>query len=277
MESHPKTHIFLLHQMEQLDAYLNQFHFNTKNTHGDDATSTKVSSTNSTTPISSSSSLRQQHQQQENYLNSLLPGLEELHNISEAIGSSLHHQNQILDKLNQKTEELADQTQLVIRRSERLIDKSSFNSILQHKSWELRQDRICILHCATNQYILIDDSFKMTWSNTLSQATVFHLFQCRHFYAFQNVYSRKWLGIVQSFFGTTTVSCSATTRGSQEVWEFDDDCTKESLATTTTRLLSSNANWGTGGYIQVHENNTIIPQRKSSSFATIDLWKIIPC
>jgi hypothetical protein len=262
--------------MEQLDAYLYQFRINTKNTHGD-ANSKMVSSTtyDNATPVSSSL-LQQQHRQQENYLNSLLPGLEELHNISEEIGSSILHQNQTLDKLNQKTEELGDQTQLVVRRSERLIDTNSYNCIFQQKSWELRQDRICILHCTTNQYILIDDSFKLTWSNTLSRATVFHLFQCRHLYAFQNVYSKKWLGIVQSFFGTTTVSCSASTRGSQEVWEFDDNCTKES-ATKTTRLLSSNANWGTGGYIQLHENNTVTLQHKNSRFGTTDIWKIIPC
>lgn len=265
--------------MEQLDYNLNLCHAYKQVSHRD--SNSKIAPLNDSTTKDNTtptpSLLQQQYQQQEKYLNSLLPGIEELQNLSEAIGSSIHHQNQMLEKLNQQTEELTEQTQVVIRRSERFIDKNSYNSIFQSKSWELRQDRICIQHCTTNQYIFIDDSSKLTCTKTLSRATVFHLFQCKQFYAFQNVYSKKWLGIAQSFFGTaTTVGCSAMTLGSQELWEFDDNCIKEA-ATTTTRLLSSNANWGTGGYIQLQENNSITLQHSNRSYATKDLWKIIPC
>lgn len=221
--------------------------------------------------------LQQEFQAQEDHLSSLIPGLEELKNISHAIGTSIVSQNETLDSLHNKTEDLTEKTKLVVRRSERMIQqKNMFN-----RSPVFLQCEVHIQHIQTERYVKVVDNGLLEFSATVKQATRFNLWKSQgNLYGFQNSITNHWLGQSTSIFlpgKQNNIVCNASSFGQREQWELDEDY--QGQQQLETRLLCASANWGAGGWIKVLDNGSIKILGDNSNRGRKDatLWRIVPC
>jgi len=238
-----------------------------------DATSIMINSgTNPRTLL-----LQQEFQAQEDHLSSLIPGLEELKNISHAIGTSIVSQNETLDSLHNKAEDLTEKTKLVVRRSERMIQQKN----LFIRSPVFLQCEVRIQHLPTERYVMVVDNGLLEFSAIVKQATRFNLWKTQgNLYGFQNSITNHWLGQSTSIFlpgKQNNIVCNASSFGQREQWELDEDY--QGQHQLETRLLCASANWGAGGWIKVLDNGSIKILGDNSNQGKKDatLWRIVPC
>mmetsp|Transcript_1663 Transcript_1663/g.2499 ORF Transcript_1663/g.2499 Transcript_1663/m.2499 type:complete len:528 (+) Transcript_1663:235-1818(+) len=236
------------HRSELFDAHTSQH-------------STHVNNNNNTPDIPT------QHQMilqaQDAHLASLSPQIHELASLSKNIHSSLNDQNEVLDALEHKTEDLNEYTKSVIRKTDQLTRRSQWTT----QTPIFQQRYVTIQHLPTQRYLSIvqENTSSITLCSKFKDfASVFGVWKYpsssssspspgdanrNHnessirggVIGLQNRLTGKWLG--QGYLGNQVI-CSAGRFGKREEWEINQDC----LSNTT--MICANANWGYGGWIQ---------------------------
>lgn len=235
----------------------------------------RILSPEETTSNSSSS-----YKMQEEHLNILSQNLNELQSMGTNIWTSLSHQNEVLDDIQDGADDLLDQTNMVRRRADRLAHGSVWRS--PKSDFECH---VLIQHLATQHYLSVYSTANQKYQLCLqpeldnmlqADMCIFSVYKRRGAAStntsssgggggandddpnssrssptacssttigFKSKCTGKWLG--QSFMGS--VVCSASKFGPREEWELDNHTMEQ------TKLLCASANWGSGGWLEVEE------------------------
>jgi len=205
---------------------------------------------------SNKKSMIDKYQKQEEHLNILASNMNELLHNGSSIAMSLQEQNELLDTLNDGTDELKESTKMVARKAVRVTYRSM---------WGLpKSDFKCtviIQHIPSQKYLTIEPHHnnKLTLQPIPHpDASVFEVHERKggtstnqnddknthKIIGFLNKCSRTWIG--HSTFMSSVV-CSAKKFGRNEEWELDDGIMH------MTKILCVSANWNNGGWLLVDE------------------------
>ena len=202
--------------------------------------------------------LAKMKREQDKHLQFISSNLEELGHIASHLTENIHQSNQIVERLDDQSESILEQTKHVTRRANRL---------LQDKQWISRSGapeligRYAIQHVDSGHYLgNIQGSLYLVpkWNKHIC---VFDFYRRKggaqkgnNLVGIKSKADEKWVG--QNFFGS--LDCGAASFGNRQEWELENDAcledtTKETDGATakSTRLLCASAGWGSGGYITV--------------------------
>lgn len=190
-------------------------------------------------------------QRQDKHLAVISASLGELGHIAGNLKEGLHQQTQLIDTLDNKTENLNESSKRVARRTDRLI---------QTKKWTpakaVFKGNYSLRHVDTGKYLAVlqNEVFLVNRRHPQTCQFAVHQRPNTRLAGLRNHSNRSWLG--QSFL-TGSLQCAAKTLGRREEFELDQvdlDNVNDDDTSTTTRLLCASAGWGHGGYLQVHPN-----------------------
>jgi hypothetical protein len=182
---------------------------------------------------------------------------------------TIHQSTHTMDRLDDQSESVLEQTKHVTRRADRLT-RSKQSSWLTNKNDVQLVGKYAIRHVATGRYLGMIQGGVYLVPRFQASVCVMGLYKRKGKQAgcglvgIKSSAAHPWMG--QNFFGS--LDGSATTFSHRQEWELDEGCAalldnkadvgaeaKESSvatsATTTTRLLCASAGWGTGGYLIV--------------------------
>jgi hypothetical protein len=224
------------------------------------------------------------HDRQDEHLSILSQGLDELGNLASSMGQSLEDQSHAVDRLNDKSDSIADQTQRVTRRAERLSAGMSTwwpSRAQQHKptfvarvTIRLEPSGKVLAPMQGDLYLLAPTPHPSAGKGTAAAAAgVFLLYRRGMFVGLKHEASKTWMG--QNLFGS--LACTAASMGSREEWQVDDASqlhdgipehdaagNHSSWSSFTTTLLCASAGWGAGGYLYVRPRDQAVLIRGSS-------------
>lgn len=198
------------------------------------------------------------HQEQESHLSTLSASLGEQLQLAQNLQQSLATQSEVLNRLDGKSETILNQSEMVTRRADRLI---------QSKSWaptKATLDRVVhIRHEATGTYLAISNNKVVLATKFQEDMCTFgiwkrqgQLFGIKH-------KSGTWLG--QSLLGSLGVQSSFGQRQEWQALESDNH----------TKLLCASAGWGAGGYLRVKNDTAYISGGTVEERNRADWWCLV--
>lgn len=199
----------------------------------------------------------QQQQQQEDHLNFLSSNLGELNIMASSLNEQMTQHNQIMTRLDVKSDDIHEQTRAVTRRADRMVQKSSWTPPKKvFEKW------VSIKHKESGRYISVELSGKIIMVDT------FHPEKCVYgvwmrksgLFGLKNKFTNRFLG--QTMLGS--LSCSSSNFGQREEWQADEDNNWES-----SKLLIASAGWGNGGYVSVRSRDGAL---RIVDKANADVW-----
>eukprot|EP00555_Chaetoceros_dichaeta_P012827 CAMPEP_0198259622 /NCGR_PEP_ID=MMETSP1447-20131203/8765_1 /TAXON_ID=420782 /ORGANISM="Chaetoceros dichaeta, Strain CCMP1751" /LENGTH=373 /DNA_ID=CAMNT_0043947057 /DNA_START=132 /DNA_END=1250 /DNA_ORIENTATION=+ len=199
--------------------------------------------------------------QQEQHLSVLSSNLEELQYMGNSIGSELQGHNELLNGMEGHAEDLIDQTKMVVRRADRISQRSIWRSVKSDfKCWVMLQHLpsnryLTVLPHRTGNTVSLEEDFRSdsaifgVYTRQKSESTIGLLNKC----------TNRWMG-QSMLFGS--IACSASRFGYREEWELDDAIDQnneefeldDSIARNT-KMLCCCANGGQGGWLNVDETS----------------------
>lgn len=179
--------------------------------------------------------------QQEAHLDTIAQTLGELGSIAQTLQLSMAQQNETMNQLDTKSDNIMEKSRMVNRRTERLIQKKSWTPVKP-----TFHANVSIRHAATGLYLSVLKGELFLVKKFHPETCVFGLWKRQgQILGLKNEHSRKWVG--QNMFGN--LACSASSFGRREEWE----TTAEDW--TATPLLCASAGWGNGGYLMVRRKD----------------------
>mmetsp|Transcript_2659 Transcript_2659/g.4140 ORF Transcript_2659/g.4140 Transcript_2659/m.4140 type:complete len:459 (+) Transcript_2659:176-1552(+) len=180
--------------------------------------------------------------EQDVYLDAITSDIGELKCLGGALHESLSAQNDILNSIDKKSDEVSDKTKMASRRAGRINQKKTFKAVKPNfQSW------MTIKYLPTNQYLTQSSDGLVLTDRNCGDASVFGVYKRQgDAIGLQNKLTHKWLGM--NIWGN--IRCDGSSFGSREEWEIDD------RDPSRTYLLCACANWGSGGWI------IMTPQKK---------------
>lgn len=150
-------------------------------------------------------------QQQDDHLDHLAQNLGELGSIALHLSEATERQSAQVDMLDTKAENVLDQSRMVTRRSDRLV---------QQKKWSKAKPTfhsfISIQHKSTNKYLAVSKGCLVLRSVFDEETCAFGLWKRQgSIFGLQSRFSRKWVG--QSLFGN--LDCNAASFGWRQEFE----------------------------------------------------------
>jgi hypothetical protein len=192
--------------------------------------------------------LSPQLSQQDEHLEFLARNLSELGDTARNMNASVAQQNETMDRLDAKTNQLQDTSKLVTRRADRLVTA---------KRWTMPRaifmQNFTIRHVATGKYLGVVKGDVFLMPRFTTEHCVFGKYartiESSLFGLKLNGGNSNWMG--QNWLGT--VSCVATSFGKNQEWEVDDE-----RQLRCCRMLCASANWGAGGWLMVRERDNAV-------------------
>lgn len=225
-----------------------------------------LSSTPRTTPSPALLQLKQQ--KQDEHLDFIASNLGELGHLAQNLHEAVHMSNCTMDRLEDQSETILEQTKHVTRRADRLArHKKGWVSRAVSSGVQLL-GRVAIQDVESGRFVrvlqgtvfLVPALDKTTCTMGVYSSQRVQAGNGYGLVGIKNIAEGTWLG--QSFFGS--LDASATTFGHRQEWEMDDGVVLASEGETsrmtsdgndnparTTRLLCASAGWGNGGYLMV--------------------------
>ena len=207
-------------------------------------------------------------QKQDEHLHILASSLNELGTIAQSLNAGLHEQNQTIESLDTKSDQLHETSKMVTRRTNRIIQNKSSWLMPSTASQTLKKStffgKVMIRHVASGKYLSVMGTDLYLVNRYQNISCCYDLYQRsgNNVIGLKSQANQKWIG--QSFI-TGSITCSASTFGKREEFETDNSSTWTSQEATTstsaepsnftTRLLCVSAGWGQGGYIQINSND----------------------
>lgn len=196
-------------------------------------------------------------QRQEQHLDVLSQNLDELGNISTTLGEAIGKQNQTMDRVGDKSDNILEQSKRVTRRTERMIT---------YKSWTNEKpvyvSRVSIRHIDSGKYLAVVNG-DLYLVPRYSNSCLFSMWKRSrgNLFGLKSHISGRWL--TQNVFGS--LACSAYSFGRREEWEADGDniVLGDDNQSRTTTLLCASAGWGAGGYLKVRQRDWAVLIGKS--------------
>jgi len=197
--------------------------------------------------VTNNRELQSRIKQQDEHLDAIGSSIQELLHNGSAIETVLDDQNQILEKLDDGTEDIIEQTKMVARRADRIASRPLL-------PWSSpKSDFKCFVaveHVETRKFLTIEPhkgNKVVLYEDLHPDLSVFEVHERpdSRLIGFMNICTRKWLG--QSTLGY--VVCNAKYFGRNEEWELDDGNMER------TKVLCASANWGNGGWLKVDDSN----------------------
>jgi hypothetical protein len=202
--------------------------------------------TNSISPSSevSASVNSPQQQEQDEHLQKISACLTELGSIANSLQVGLSQQNEIVESIDYKTENVLETSRMVSRRTDRLIQK---------KSWKPIPPKfvanVVLRHIESGKYLAVHFN-ELVLCNTYNPHTCQFAYYERQaeIFGLQSLANSKWVG--QAWM-TGGLAVTAKTFGRREEWQIDHN----NKNWDNTRLLCASAGWGHGGYLVVDDPN----------------------
>lgn len=183
-------------------------------------------------------------QVQDDHLDFLANNLGELNMMASTLNEQMTQQNQIMESLDDKAEEIHEQTRAVTRKTDRMTQKKSWTPPKKvFEKW------ISVKHIESGKYLSSELNGKLVLVDT------FHPEKCVYgvwmrksgLFGLKNKFSNRFLG--QTLLGS--LSCAASNFGQREEWQADHDW-------ESSKLLIASAGWGNGGYLKVRLRDFVI-------------------
>ena len=211
------------------------------------------------------------HQQQEEHLDHLSLALGELGSIAKTLNQSMTQQNETLEQLDTKSENILEQQHMVNRRTERLIQKKSWTPVKP-----AFYASVTIRHKATGLYLAVQagQSGLCLTPTFHAETCVFGLWKRQgSIFGLKNKFSRKWVG--QTLLGQ--LACAASSFGRREEWE----ASMGEDHWSATKLICASAGWGNGGYLLVRRKdyglllggNSATDREQAAVWCIQELWQ----
>jgi hypothetical protein len=193
--------------------------------------------------VSASGQHSPQQQEQDDHLQKISACLTELGSIANSLQVGLSQQNETIESIDYKTENVLETSRMVSRRTDRLIQKKSWkpispkfvaNVIIRH----IESGKYLAVHSTNHNELVLCDTYNphtCQFAYYQRQAEIFGL---------QSLSNSKWVGQAWISGG---LSCAAKTFGRREEWQTDN----KNDHWDNTRLLCASAGWGHGGYLVV--------------------------
>ena len=201
--------------------------------------------------------------EQDDHLAVMAQSLGELGSIAQNLHISMTQQNETIESLDTKADNITEKSRMVTRRADRITQK---------KSWAPAKPTfhgyVSIRHISSGRYLAALNASDLYLVPKFHPDTcVFGLWKRQgSIFGIKNQHSKRWAG--QNLFGS--LSCSSSSFGRREEWEAGDE------DWSSTRLLCASAGWGAGGYLTVRGNDfglhiggCTVEERKRA-----DLWRI---
>lgn len=206
----------------------------------------------------------QLEQEQDQHLNVLATSLGELGHIAQSLNEGLFEQQDRIESLDTKSENVLESSKLVGRRTDRLI---------QNKSWTKAKPVFCcnvmIRNHESGKYLTIIGKELWLMDQIHPTNSKFRLYKRQgSVFGFQCDGTRQWVG--QSWTGG--LCCSSASFNRREEWQADN--TNDWKFNVTTKLLCASAGWGQGGYLHV-DNKFEIHIGGTDTTRTAAKWIII--
>jgi hypothetical protein len=183
-------------------------------------------------------------QMQDEHLDFLASNIGELNVIANSLHEQMSQHNQVMESLDEKAEDIHEQTRTVTRKTDRMTQKKSWTPPKKvFEKW------ISVKHIESGKYLSCELSGKVVLIDS------FHPERCVHgvwmrksgMFGLKNKFSNRFLG--QTMLGS--LSCSASNFGQREEWEADDNWEES-------KLLIASAGWGNGGYLKIRLRDSAI-------------------
>lgn len=172
---------------------------------------------------------------QDEHLQFLAENLGELGYIASSLHETVARQNHTMDRLDEKSDNIVEQSKRVTRRADRMV---------QSKTWLPSKPtlvcRLTVRHIDSGKYLAVVNG-DVYLVPRLSENCHFTMWKRDSaLFGLKHKASDKWIG--QNLLGS--LACSASSYGHREDWEADDDW-------SSSTLLCASARWGAGGYLLV--------------------------
>ncbi|CAJ1943084.1 unnamed protein product [Cylindrotheca closterium] len=178
---------------------------------------------------------------QDEHLDSMARHLDELGSLATNLNASLAYHADTLETLDDKMESNLVKSNAVTRRTDRLIQKKSWN-----KTKPIFVSNFSIQHVRTGKYLAVSTNSTLVLSSKFNETCIFGIWKRQgKIFGLQSKYSTRWLG--QNMFGSLV--CTASKFAKREEWDADGD------DWTSTPLICCSAGWGAGGYLLVDETD----------------------
>eukprot|EP00953_Heterococcus_sp_UTEX-ZZ885_P009033 5360-Heterococcus_DN1.PRE.2 len=207
---------------------------------------------------------RQRMKAQQDYIDSLMPTLSQLGQVSNLLANSIASQDELLNSVNSKTEQTSDATMAVTRKAAKMTNTSNKKPILLKS--------VALLHKQSGKYLSVQGS------SVILQHTEFHSVSASIIMIVPQDESsscnslctdmgRHALLIAAADTECVNVHCKAQQFKAWEQWQCEiniqqqqqlidtTSSTTSTTATETTRLIACSGNWNNGGYMIVNSSN----------------------
>jgi ElaB/YqjD/DUF883 family membrane-anchored ribosome-binding protein len=201
-------------------------------------------------------------QRQDQHLDTISQSLGELGSIAQNLKQSFQQQNETIDKLDTKSDNILEKSKMVTRRADRIIQKKSWTPVKPTFAC-----MVTIRHVSSGKYLAVADTDLNLVPKQHPETCVFALWKRQgEIFGLKNKFNNKWVG--QNLFGS--LACSASSFGRREEWEAEEDW-------TNSRILCASAGWGAGGYLNVRptDHGIVIGGYGFEERKKADAWSIV--